>query len=387
MSNFRKLSLLVAGLLGLMLLLAACGDTPTSTTAPVSTTASAVTTVATTAAVTPSAPTTAASATTAVATTVAPTTAVATTSAPTTVASTTAVATTAAPPTTADASVKKVKAVATTTQIGDFVKNVGGERVELYTIMKPGGDAHTFEPTAEDAKALGAAQIIFYNGVELEAWYDKTAKASGTKATQVNMSDGAILLAFAHEHEPGGTHDHAHGEYDPHIWFSTENAKTMVNNIAVNLGRLDAEGKATYEANAKKYTEQLDALTSEIKTMVATIPQDRRKLVTNHEAFGYFADQFKLKVVGAVIPSFDTNAEPSAQQIAELVKKIRDQKVPAIFAENSLNPKLAEQIGKEANIKVYTNLYSDSLGAPGTDGDTYLKMMLANAKTIVNGLK
>jgi ABC-type Zn uptake system ZnuABC Zn-binding protein ZnuA len=383
MANFRKLSVLVVGLLGLMLLLAACGDSPTATNAPVSTTAPAATTPAN---VTTAAPATTVAVTTNVATsatTSASTTTVATTSA------TTVAATTAAPATTAAASVKKVKAVATTTQIGDFVKNVGGERVELYTIMKPGADAHTFEPTAEDSKALANAQIIFYNGVELEGWYDKTVKASGTKATQVNMSDGAILLAFAHEHAPGDTkaEEHEHGEYDPHIWFSTDNAKIMVNNIAVNLGRLDAEGKATYEANAKKYTEQLDALTSEIKTMVATIPQDRRKLVTNHEAFGYFADQFKLKVVGAIIPSFDTNAEPSAQQIAELVKKIRDQKVPAVFAENSLNPKLAEQIAKEANVKVFTNLYSDSLGATGTDGDTYLKMMLANAKTIVNGLK
>lgn len=278
----------------------------------------------------------------------------------------------------------KIKVVATTTQIGDFVKNVGGDKIELYTILKPGLDAHEFEPTVADSKALGGAQVIFSNGVNLEEWLAKTIQNSGTKGVQVVCSEGAILLQGSHEHKEG---EAAHEEHDPHIWFSTENAKIMVNNISAGLSKVDPANKAGYETNARNYTAELDKLNKEIKDSLATIPVDRRKLVTNHDAFGYYADQFKLKVVGSIIPSFDTNAEPSAQELGELVKKIKAEKVPAIFTESSLTTKLAEQIAKEAGVKIISNLYSDSLGAVGSDGDTYIKMMQANTKNIVNGLQ
>jgi zinc/manganese transport system substrate-binding protein/manganese/iron transport system substrate-binding protein len=275
-------------------------------------------------------------------------------------------------------SVAKIKVVATTTQIGDFVKNVGGNRVELVTILKPGVAAHDYEPTSDDSKALAAAQIIFTNGVGLEEWLDKTIKNSGTKAIQVVTSDGI-------KPRPGSNAEEKSG--DPHIWFSTENAKKMLDNISTGLTKIDGAGKDFYEANAKSYKAQIDDMTKQVKILVDTIPADRRKLVTNHDAFGYFAEQFGIKIVGSVIPSFDSTAEPSAQELKELVDKIKAEKVPAIFTETSINPKLAEQISKEAGVKIFSNLYGDTLGEAGSDGDTYLKMMLANANNIANGLK
>ncbi len=275
-------------------------------------------------------------------------------------------------------SAAKIKVVATTTQVGDFVKNVGGNRVELVTILKPGVDAHDYEPTSADSKALAAAQIIFSNGVGLEEWLDKTIKNSGTKATQVIASDGI-------KPRPGSTSQEKPG--DPHLWFSTDNAKKMVDNITTGLIKIDGAGKEIYETNAKSYKAQIDDLAKQIKILIDTIPADHRKLVTNHDAFGYFAEQFGIKIVGSVIPSFDSTAEPSAQELKELVDKIKATKVPAIFTETSINPKLAEQISKEAGVKIFSNLYGDTLGEAGSDGDTYLKMMLANAKNIANGLK
>jgi ABC-type Zn uptake system ZnuABC Zn-binding protein ZnuA len=341
-------------------ILAACGD-PTATTAP-TTTAAPTTSVTTTTA----APTTAMATTTAAATT--PATTVATTAAPTTAAT-------------------RLKVVATTSQIADFAKNVGGNRVEVYTIIKPGRDAHDFEPTAEDSKALAAAQLVLANGLGLEEWLDKTIQNSGTKAVKITTSDGVALLEGKHEHEEEEKDEHKHGDYDPHIWFSTVNAKQMVDNVTRGLVQVDPSGKATYEANASTYKTQLDDLTKQIKTLLDPISADRRKLVTNHEAFTYFADQFNLKVVGTIIPSFDSTAEPSAQELTELVKNIKAEKVPAIFTENTINPKLAEQISREAGVKIYSNLYGDSLGESGSDGDTYIKMMLTNARNIANGLK
>jgi len=272
----------------------------------------------------------------------------------------------------------QIKSVATTTQVGDFVKNVAGNRVELVTILKPGVDAHDYEPTSDDSKALAAAQIIFTNGVGLESWLDKTIKNSGTKGVQIVTSDGL-------KPRPGNSDEEKEG--DPHIWFSTENAKKMVDNIAAGLTKIDTAGKDIYEANAKTYKAQIDDMAKQVKILIDTIPTDRRKLVTNHDAFGYFADQFGIKIVGSVIPSFDSTAEPSAQELKELVDKVKAQKVPAIFTESSINPKLAEQISKEARVKIYSNLYGDTLGEAGSDGDTYIKMMLANANNIAGGLK
>jgi len=267
--------------------------------------------------------------------------------------------------------------VATTTQIGDFVKNVGGNRIDLTTILKPNVDPHDYEPSADDSKALAAAQIVFSNGVGLDDWLDKLIKNSGTKAKLLVTSEGI-------KPRPGSGEEEKEG--DPHIWFSIDNVKLMLDNIGKGLSDLDAPGTVTYRTNLTAYKEQLDKLDKDIKTQLATIPEADRKLVTNHDAFGYYFDRYGIKFVGSVIPSFDSTAEPSAKDLADLVAKIKAEKVKAIFTESSLNPKLEKQIADQAGVKIYSNLYGDTLGDAGSDGDTYLKMMQANTKNIVAGL-
>lgn len=281
----------------------------------------------------------------------------------------------------------KIKAVATTTIIADMVKNIAGDKLELVTILKPGSDPHDYEPTANDSKAIADAQIIFLNGAGLEETLEKALEGN-TKATKVTLTENIKLRKGeeeGHTEKPGESKEEH--EYDPHIWQSTDNAKIMVDNIVAGLVKVDSAGKTTYEANAKTYKGKIDETASEIKKLLEQVPADRRKLITNHDAFGYFADQYKYEIVGTVFSTFDTTSEPSAKDVAELVAKIKSQKVPAVFTENTTNPKLAEQISKDAGVKVVTNLYTDSLGVSGTDGDTYLKMMLANAKSISTALK
>ncbi|HEX2914615.1 MAG TPA: metal ABC transporter substrate-binding protein [Chloroflexia bacterium] len=275
----------------------------------------------------------------------------------------------------------KLRVVATTTQLADFARNVGGERVEVTSILKPSADAHEYEPTAADSKALAASQLILKNGLGLDDWLDKTIQSSGTKALLVTASEGVKTRKA----EGSLVEEFKNG--DPHIWFSSDNAKKMVDNIATGLLKVDPSSSDIYQANASAYKAQLDQMAQQIKALIANIPAENRKLVTNHDAFGYFIDQFGLTFVGSVIPSMDSTSEPSARDIEELVNKIKEQKVKAIFTEQSLNPRLAEQISREAGVKIYSNLYSDSLSEPGSDGDTYLKMMLSNARNIVAGLK
>jgi ABC-type Zn uptake system ZnuABC Zn-binding protein ZnuA len=281
----------------------------------------------------------------------------------------------------------KIKVVATTTIIGDLVQNVAGDKVALTVILKPGIDPHEYEPTANDSKALADAQIIFANGAGLEEWLEKTISSSGTKAVQVTVTDNIKLLEGEEEgHKEGEKKEEAHAS-DPHVWQSPDNAKIMVDNIVAGLAKVDAAGKSTYEANAKTYKTKIDETSAEMKKLLDQVPADRRKLVTNHDAFQYFANQFKYTIVGTVFSTLDTTSEPSAKDLTELVTKIKTEKVPAVFTENTTNPKLAEQISKEAGVKVVTNLYTDSLGTPGSDGDTYLKMLLSNAKSISTALK
>lgn len=271
----------------------------------------------------------------------------------------------------------KWKVVATTTQIGDFVKNVGGNRIELVTLLKPNVVPHEYEPGAEDSKTLAKAQIVFTNGVGLDDWLDKIIKNSGTKAKKIVTSEGIK----AH---PGEGEEAKDG--DPHIWFDIDNARKMIDNIAKGLSELDRAGASVYQSNAAAYNEQLDKLDKDIKAQIAAIPEADRKLVTNHDAFSYYLDRYGIKFIGSVIPSFDSTAEPNAKDLADLVAKIKAEKVKAIFTETSLNPKLEKQIADEAGVKIYSNLYGDTLGEAGSEGETYLKMMQANTKNIVAGL-
>lgn len=280
--------------------------------------------------------------------------------------------------TTTQVSNGKIKVLATTTQLGDFVHNIGGERVDVTQILKPGDDPHDYEPTAADSKNAAAAQIIFKNGVGLDDWLDKVITNSGTKAITIDTSKNVKIAKSDSPDETAG---------DPHIWQSTENAKVMVANIADGLSQIDPAGKAYYQSQLQSYQAQLDKVAQQINQVFAPTPAAQRKLVTNHDAFGYFAVEFNVDIVGSIIPSFSDAAQPTPAEINDLIKNIKINNVKVIFTETSINPKVAQQIAKTAGVKIYSNLYGDSLGDPGSDGATYLAMMLSNAKNMEAGFQ
>lgn len=285
------------------------------------------------------------------------------------------------PPSSADAS-RPLRVVATTTQVADFARNVGGDRVSVHQLLKPNVDPHDYEPSPADMQAISEADVLVKNGVGLERWLDETISAAGFDGRVVDASQGVrIREGDASEEEPEG---------DPHIWHDPRNAKTMVATIGKAFAAADPADATAYQANLAAYDAKLDALDAEIAKKIDSIPPERRKLVTNHDAFGYYLDRYDLTFVGSIIPSFDTSAELSAKQVSDLVARIRATGVTAIFSEASLPPKTAEAIGREAGVRVVAGedaLYGDSLGPEGSAGATYLQMEEHNTDTIVNALR
>ncbi|MFB9832939.1 metal ABC transporter substrate-binding protein [Actinoallomurus acaciae] len=276
----------------------------------------------------------------------------------------------------------RLKVVATTTQVADFARNIGGDKVEVTQILKPNVDPHDYEPSPADVQAIAQADVVIESGVGLEKWLDQTIDSAGFHGTRVDSSKGVTIR------KGNGTDEEAAG--DPHIWHNPKNAEIMSGNIASAFSVKDAKDKATFDANLKTYDGKLDQLDSWIAQQIDTVPADQRKLVTNHDAFGYYVDRYHLTFVGSIIPSFDTSAELSGKQLSTLVAKIKSTGVKAIFSESSLPPKTAEAIGKQAGVKVEAgedSLYGDTLGPAGSAGATYLDMERHNTTTIVNALK
>jgi ABC-type Zn uptake system ZnuABC Zn-binding protein ZnuA len=274
----------------------------------------------------------------------------------------------------------KVKVVATTTQVTALARVVGGDRIELRGILQASVDPHEYEPTADDVKAFANAQVILINGVGLEKWLQKTIQNSGATAPVLDTSRGVkVRMAKAAD---GAAED------DPHIWHSVPNAIIMLNNIRDGLSKADVASAETYKANASAYEQKLSDLDAYINAQVATIPAANRKVVANHDAFGYYFERYGLTLVGSVIPSMDTNFQPSAKELAELVNKLKAQNVKAIFSESSVNPQLAQQIAREAGVKVVDGaLYGDTLGPAGSGADTLDGMLKANTDLIVKNLR
>jgi ABC-type Zn uptake system ZnuABC Zn-binding protein ZnuA len=264
--------------------------------------------------------------------------------------------------------------VATTTQVADFARVVGGDRVRVTSLIKPNVDAHDYEPSPADIDAIARADVVLKNGVGLERWLDDTIKSSGYQGQVVDTSQGVPLR-------------HEGGEPDPHIWQDPRNAERMAANVERGLAAAEPADAGRFQANLTAYTRQLQALDAEVARQLGSLAN--KKLVTNHDAFGYYIDRYGLQLVGSVIPSLDTSAELSGRDIRDLVAKIKATRVKAIFTEASLPPKTADTIAREAGVKVVGGedaLYGDSLGPPGSDGDTYLKMIRHNTATIVANL-
>ena len=271
--------------------------------------------------------------------------------------------------------------VATTTQGADFARAVGGDQVEVTQILQPGVDPHDYEPSPADIVAVGAADVLVANGVGLESWLDDAVEASGFDGTRVVMADGVTI-------REGEGEEHAQG--DPHIWQDPANAKIMVADVATGFSTADPEDASYFQDNLASYTAELDDLDAYNTEQINSIPEATRKLVTNHDAFGYYTAAYGITYVGSIIPSFDTSAELSGQDIDDIVAAVEAEGVKAVFSESSLPPRTAETIGREAGVTVVAGeeaLYADTLGPAGSAGDTYLKASRHNTDTIVAALR
>jgi ABC-type Zn uptake system ZnuABC Zn-binding protein ZnuA len=271
----------------------------------------------------------------------------------------------------------RLRVVATYSVLGDLTQHVGGDKIALRTLVGPDGDAHTFEPSPA-AAALADAQLVFENGLEFETWLDKLYEASRSTAPRVVVTEGIAPRTLIED---------GREEPDPHVWHDVTLAMQMTRNVRDALSTADPANAATYSANAEAYLSDLQALDLWAVMQVQTIPNNRRKLVTSHDALGYFAARYGFQIVGAALPSFSTEvAEPSAAELAKLASGIRAVGVPAIFAENVHNPQLVERLATEAGVVVAPPLYTDALGKPGSEGDTYVKMVRWNVSTIAGAL-
>lgn len=286
----------------------------------------------------------------------------------------------------------RLSVVATTQQIAAIAREVGGDRIDLRGIVPAGADSHEFEPVASDLRAIEGADVILRHGVGLDDWLDDTLSAADGAAV-TTVTDGIVLEppALAHDDEGAageGPDEHADEEgLDPHVWHDPERAILMTQNVVRALAAADTANAGDYEAAGAAYEQTLRETKAEVQAIIDEIPPDQRKMVTNHDAFGYFARAFGLEIVGAVIPSTSTEAEASAQQTAELLELIERENVRAIFAESSVNASLAESLANDAGIAIVDDLYGDSLGEEGSGADTVHGMLLANARTIADALK
>jgi zinc/manganese transport system substrate-binding protein len=269
----------------------------------------------------------------------------------------------------------KMKVAASFSILGDMVKQVGGERVEVVTFVGPNGDAHVYEPTPADAKALSESKILFINGLGLEGWMTRLENSSGFKGKVVTASKGVKPREMV-EDEKKIT--------DPHAWQSLANGKIYAANIRDALIAADPAGKATYEANAKKFIDGMAAMETKVKEAVAKLPPDRRSIITTHDAFGYFGAAYGMKFIAP--EGVSTESEASAQDVAKIITQIKKEHIPAVFMENVTDSRLLDQIARETGAKIGGTLYSDALSPPNGPAGTYLDMFRNNIETLTAAL-
>ncbi len=297
------------------------------------------------------------------------------------------------------ASAENLKVVASFSIIADFAKNVGGDKIDLTTLVGPDGDAHVYEPKPSDAAAVAKADVVLVNGLNFEGFLPRLVEASATKAPIVELTKGVEPLksseeehdhaageahshegeAHAHEGEAHAHEGHDHGAYDPHAFQSISNAKIYVKNIADAFCTADAANCDSYKTNAADYSKKLDATEADVKAAIASIPESKRLVITSHDAFGYFEHEYGLKFLAP--EGISTDSEASAADIVALIKQIKEDKASAIFVENITNPRLIEQIASETKLNVGGTLFSDALSKPEDGAGTYVEMMQHNIAT------
>jgi manganese/iron transport system substrate-binding protein len=272
----------------------------------------------------------------------------------------------------------KPQVVVTSTIITNLAAEIGGEEVQITGILKPGADPHIYEPVPADSRVLEKANLILYNGYNLEPGIIKLMNATGGNVKKIPVGEVVKYLKL----------DKGKGEIvpDPHVWGSAANVISMVKAIRDSLIELSPEDKNKFVENAKRLTDELQQLHIWINQEIQTIPLDKRKLITTHDAFQYYGNAYKIAISGTLI-GISTEEQPSAQTVKKLVESIKKIGVSAIFAETTINPALIKTVAEEAGVKLApTPLFSDSIGAKGSNGDTYIKMMVANTRAIVEAL-
>ena len=272
----------------------------------------------------------------------------------------------------------RLPVVATFSILGDFVKNVGGDRVEVTTLVGPNGDVHVYLPIPADARKLNIAKVVFINGLGLEGWMTRLVAASGTKAPIIIATKGVTPRDMNNEQEGG------HVVPDPHAWQSIANARIYVANIRDGLTKVDPAGAGMYDANAKSYLGELDALEKDVRAAIGKILVDRRKIITNHKAFGYFGDAYGMKFIAP--EGLSTDSEPSARDVAKIITQIGTQKISAVFLENVTDPRLMRQIAEESGARIGGKLYSDALSEPSGPAGTYIALMRNNVREFEEAL-
>lgn len=286
-----------------------------------------------------------------------------------------------------------IKAVASFSILGDMVRQVGGDRVAVDVLVGPGSDAHVFQPTPSQAKTVGKAQIVFSNGLGFEGWMSRLLDTARYKGQHIVVSRQGIKPLESKEDEDHHGHeahkkdhdDHSHGDIDPHAWQSVPNAMAYVSNIAEGLCAIDAAGCDVYKRNALQYRAALKALDTDIRAQWAAIPATQRKVITSHDAFGYYAQAYGVQFLAP--QGMSTDNEASAKGVAQLIRQIRKEKIKALFLESISDPRLIQQIGRETGTEPSGELYADSLSDANGPAATYIAMMRFNTRSLTEAMR
>jgi len=273
---------------------------------------------------------------------------------------------------------------ATTTHVADLVRNVGGDRVEVRSLLSPGSDPHQYDVRPSDVRAIAESEVVLRSGGEVDGWLGEVVQSAGGDARVVDLID-AVQTLPGEAHDGGASGGHA-GDVDPHWWQDPRNAQPAVRRIRDVLIESDPQGAAVYRRNAADYVESLRELDDAVAACWARVPEERRKLVTTHDALGYYASRYDIEVIGTVIPSLSTQAQASAGRVDSLVDTIRREGVRTIFTERSVNPRVEAAIAREAGAEVGRPLWVDALGPEGSDGATYIDSIESNTQAMVEGL-
>ena len=278
---------------------------------------------------------------------------------------------------------KPLQVVTSFSILADMVNQVGGEHVQVYSLVGPDGDSHVFDPSPADAKAIGQADVVVINGLGFEGWIERLIKSSGFKGELVVATKGVEPIKLeksGHGHSHGHSHGHDHADYDPHAWQDLSNAAIYVKNIRDALMQVRPATAQAMEANANNYLIQIDELDAVTREKIGQIPVESRRVVSSHGAFAYFARAYDVEFLS--LQGWSTEQEVSAADMAKMIRQIKHDGIQALFVENISDPRLLERVSEETGVRIGGELYSDAISAPGTPGDTYLKMFAHNVDLI-----